>query len=123
MARFKLAEGETLIIKQMNTPILGFMNNLKLVGAERGTLYLTDKRIAFCSTSRLKTLIIFNLYGILPEIVSSKNIRFEAELNRFDILNLKYWWGNGEFLVLDGEKTLLIPNKRFKEEFFKLKQG
>ncbi len=120
MARFKLADDEKLITKQDRTQMMG-KKGFKYFPANMGALYLTDKRIAFCSTSRIKTLLIFSLYA--SYLFSSKNIRFEAELNRFDIQNLKVGLMTADYLLLDGENTNLRIGNEFKEEFFKLKQA
>ncbi len=116
MSRFELSTDESLIFKQEPTSSVGS----KYFGANVGTLYLTNKRVVFCSTSRWKTLVIFSF---IATFFSSKNIRLEGDIKRFNVERLKFRLGTNNFLTLDGENTFIVVGDEFQDKLSKSNQS
>ncbi len=105
MARFALQEGENLLSLKRRA----YWKNLRHA-SNFGTLYLTDKRIVFCSTAGWKLVLLGQIFD---SFIKSANIRWEAEHSRVGVIDGNGMYSKLKFLTLDGENTNVVVEEDF----------
>ena len=77
-----------------------------------GTIYLTDKRIAFGATSGWK---LFFAGPLIDTFTKSANIRWEARHHRVGVVDGKGIFFRLKFMTLDGKNTGIVLEEDFIE--------
>ena len=75
-----------------------------------GTIYLTDKRIAFGATAGWK---LFFAGPLIDPFIKSANIRWEAEHHRVGVVDGKGIFFRVKFMTLDGKNTGIALEEDF----------
>ena len=77
-----------------------------------GTIYFTDKRIAFCATPGWK-LFLFGGPFLNDTFTKSANIRWEAGHHRVGVVDGKGIFFRAKFMTLDGKNTGILIEEDF----------
>ena len=103
--RFKLKKDERMLCLK---PRAYWFNIRHLTSF--GTIYLTDKRIAFGATAGWK---LFFAGPLIDTFTKSANIRWEAGHHRVGVVNGKGIFFRVKFMTLDGKNTGIVLEEDF----------